>query len=101
MKARLKTQVPKPAMNNIETEWSWFLEGERASEEQIRHGDGLVKWGFEAISLKLARGARYTPDFYCLYADGHVEFISELIDHDTWKALGTRNGKEVIDSAAF
>jgi len=31
-----------------------------------------------------------------LIADGSVRFISENIDGDTWEALGTRNGGEII-----
>lgn len=36
-----------------------------------------------------------------LYADGHVRFTSESISPQTWRALGTRNGGEVISEGDY
>ena len=36
-----------------------------------------------------------------LYADGHVGFLKSSISSATWRALGTRNGGEVISEAAY
>ncbi len=33
----------------------------------------------------------------CLFADGHVSFIKQSININVWRAIGTRNGGEVID----
>jgi prepilin-type processing-associated H-X9-DG protein len=30
------------------------------------------------------------------FADGHVVFVSETIDLETWQALATRNGEETV-----
>ena len=31
-----------------------------------------------------------------LFADGHVQFITNQIEEDVWVAIGSRNGHEVI-----
>ena len=35
------------------------------------------------------------------FCDGHVQFISDAIDIEVWRAIGTRNGKEVISGDSF
>jgi prepilin-type processing-associated H-X9-DG protein len=37
----------------------------------------------------------------CLFADGHVRFLSERINPSVWRSLGTRNGGEVISGASY
>ncbi len=34
------------------------------------------------------------------FADGHVRFVSDSIDLSVWRALGTRDGEELIDETA-
>jgi len=36
-----------------------------------------------------------------LFLDGSVRFVKETIDRATWRALGTRNGREVISASDF
>jgi prepilin-type processing-associated H-X9-DG protein/prepilin-type N-terminal cleavage/methylation domain-containing protein len=36
-----------------------------------------------------------------LFADGHVRFVRETVNVRTWRALGTRNGGEVISQDTF
>ena len=36
-----------------------------------------------------------------LFMDGSVKFVINSIDRDTWRALGTRNGGEVVDSTKY
>jgi prepilin-type N-terminal cleavage/methylation domain-containing protein/prepilin-type processing-associated H-X9-DG protein len=35
------------------------------------------------------------------FVDGHVAFIKDTVNPDTWRALGTRSGGEVVSSDAF
>jgi prepilin-type N-terminal cleavage/methylation domain-containing protein len=35
------------------------------------------------------------------FMDGSVRFITNSVDQTTWRALGTRNGGEVVDSKAY
>lgn len=49
------------------------------------------------------KGATTATSFHpggvnCLFADGHVGFVRSTIDQATWRALGTRNGGEIIAS---
>jgi hypothetical protein len=50
-------RIPKPRMNRAEVEYALVLEAMK------RRGD-IVSWAFEAITLRLADGCRYTPDFF-------------------------------------
>lgn len=59
---RLKSGV----MNRTEAEYSRLLESLRTSGE-------LLWWAFEGITLKLAEGSRYTPDFFVMRNDGTLE----------------------------
>jgi prepilin-type N-terminal cleavage/methylation domain-containing protein/prepilin-type processing-associated H-X9-DG protein len=45
----------------------------------------------------LASRSYHVGGVYVCFADGHVRFVRDTIDLETWKALGTRNGGEVID----
>ena len=62
-----KSPSPKPRMNKWETEYAAVLSnGVRC---------GLIDWfGFEAINIRLADGARYTPDF-AVIRNGVLEFV--------------------------
>ncbi len=59
---RLKSGV----MNPTETRYSQLLDVMKSSGE-------LVWWAFEGITLKLAEGSRYTPDFFVMRPDGTLE----------------------------
>ena len=37
----------------------------------------------------------------CLFGDGHVQFVRETVDADLWRALATRNGREVISQRDY
>ena len=50
------TATPRNRMNKWEAEYAGNLEAQKTV--------GLIRWwGFEAYSLRLAAGARFTPDF--------------------------------------
>jgi len=54
-------------MNKLEEAYSWVLEADRRA--------GLLTWyAYEAITLKLADGVRYTPDFAVLTIGPRLEF---------------------------
>lgn len=36
-----------------------------------------------------------------LFADGHVQFVKESIDAKVWRAIGTRNGGEVVSAGDY
>lgn len=54
-------------MNGLEKAWSLVL-------EERKHAGEIVEWWFEPMSLRLAKGSSYKPDFMSVDADGYVEF---------------------------
>jgi prepilin-type processing-associated H-X9-DG protein len=56
---------------------------------------GWVQYGAYSASSRHSGGANL------LYADGHVRFTTENVNIDTWRAIGTRNGGEVVDEGSF
>jgi hypothetical protein len=54
-------------MNKLEEAYSWVLEARKRAGE-------LQWWTYEAITLKLADGVRYTPDFTVLTIGPRLEF---------------------------
>ena len=53
-------------MNKTEAEWATLLTARKQA--------GDVLWfAYEAVTLKLAEGVRYTPDFLVMLADGELE----------------------------
>jgi hypothetical protein len=66
-KRRTRTHSHKRGtMNGLEAAFAERLEGLRVA------GD-LRAWEFEPVALLLAPKLRYTPDFFCWWADGHIE----------------------------
>lgn len=63
--ASIADRRPRPAMNKLETAYAQRLELER-------HAGLWLWWAFEPITLRLAKGARYTPDFALLDPGGHL-----------------------------
>jgi prepilin-type N-terminal cleavage/methylation domain-containing protein/prepilin-type processing-associated H-X9-DG protein len=37
----------------------------------------------------------------CLFADGHARFLNQGVNETVWRALGTKNGGELISSSAY
>lgn len=59
-------QTKRGVMNKLETRW--------AQELEFRRRAGEVAWyRFESLTLKLADGCRYTPDFLVCLSDGTLE----------------------------
>lgn len=58
--------VPKSRMNKWEAQYD--------AELRVKWGAGIIQWyGFEAVKLRLADNAHYTPDFAVMDA-GRLEF---------------------------
>jgi hypothetical protein len=55
-------------MNKTEQDYADLLEARRIA------GD-VISWAFEAVTFKLAKDCRYTPDFFVVLASGEIEFI--------------------------
>ena len=64
--ARLMSEQPV-YKSKLEKRYAAFL------ELRLRAGE-IVKWRYEAISLRIGSGARYCPDFYVLLSDGSAWF---------------------------
>ncbi|MEO6808791.1 MAG: H-X9-DG-CTERM domain-containing protein, partial [Isosphaeraceae bacterium] len=46
-------------------------------------------------------GSRHGPGVNVSFADGHVRFVRDTITLSVWRAIGTRNGGEVIGEESF
>jgi hypothetical protein len=51
---------------------------------------------FLVLRATMPASSRHTGGVHTLLCDGAVRFVSENINLGTWRALGTRNGGEVI-----
>ena len=67
MKARGRTRRTPGEMNKLERDWSLVLEQRRLAGE-------IVAWWYEPMSLRLAKGSSYKPDFMWIDHDGYVGF---------------------------
>lgn len=54
-------------MNKEELAYSEVLEARKRAGE-------VFYWGFDEVTLILAKMLRYTPDFFLVMADGSIEF---------------------------
>lgn len=81
--ARLKTDAGDLGMNRTELRFAQHLE--------LLKAGGVIQWyGFEAVSLKISRRTRYTPDFAVLYTTGEF-FLYEV--KATWRDKVTKKPK--------
>jgi prepilin-type processing-associated H-X9-DG protein len=53
------------------------------------------------LSLNVAARSRHPGGVNTLFADGHVQFIKNTVNLQTWQALGSRNGGEVVSGDSF
>jgi hypothetical protein len=66
-RARGLTNRKPGEMNKLEAAWALELETRRIAGE-------ISQWWYEPMSLRLAKGSHYKPDFMIVLADGLVEF---------------------------
>jgi len=77
--SKAKARIKRPGtMNGLERRYSERLEAQRK--------EGLIlRWDYEPVKLRLAKGTYYTPDFRVLTAEGFIEY------HETkgfWRSTG-------------
>ena len=74
-----KGRIKRPGvMNKLETRYSEYLEDLRLKGE-------ILRWDYEPVKLRLAKGTYYTPDFRVQKNDGTIEY------HETkgfWRTTG-------------
>ena len=68
-----KTKSAPRGMNKTERAYADYLERGRSLCNMDENGQLLKFWLFEAVRLKLARGAWFKPDFMLVY-DDRIEF---------------------------
>jgi prepilin-type N-terminal cleavage/methylation domain-containing protein/prepilin-type processing-associated H-X9-DG protein len=61
----------------------------------LPHSTRTNYW-WDRLSLNVAARSRHPSGVHALFCDGHVQFVDSYIDSQTWKALGSRNGGEVV-----
>lgn len=61
----------------------------------LPHSPRNIYW-WSRLSHNVAAHSKHVGGVHSLFADGHVQFISENIDRTTWQSLGSRNGGEVV-----
>lgn len=66
----------KSKMNKTESAYAAILEIKRKA------GD-IIHWGFEEVTLKLASGVRYTPDFFVVRYNGMNDRPPQIEFHET------------------
>lgn len=66
-RARVNARMrPVGGMNKLEAAYALWLEAQKRAGR-------LQWWAYEPLSLRLAKGASYCPDFVLLMADGSIE----------------------------
>jgi prepilin-type N-terminal cleavage/methylation domain-containing protein/prepilin-type processing-associated H-X9-DG protein len=56
---------------------------------------------FVALRAQMPPSSHHTGGVNTLFGDGSVRFIKNSVDLQVWRALGTRNGGEVISADSF
>lgn len=53
---------------------------------------------WRALSLNVAARSRHPGGVNALHCDGHVRFYPSTIAQETWQALGSRNGGDIVEA---
>ena len=61
-----RTQPTRGKMNKVESAYALFL-------DHLKQAGGVKNYRFESVTLLLAPGCRYTPDFFVECKDGSLE----------------------------
>lgn len=71
-KAKAKAQKPSAKIIKQDDRQPNWTE-KRYISEIVCVTEGVESWDYEAISLKLGNGVRYTPDWLVIFANGRME----------------------------
>ena len=82
----------------------WYIGTPSGDANEVSEGMGSTGVAINSVTMpdpfvdekELCFSSRHPGGVQVLFADGHASFISETIDRDTWSALGTRAGREVL-----
>ncbi len=61
----------------------------------LPHSNRTNYW-WDRLSLDVTARSRHPGGVHALHCDGHVQFVGNSIDSSVWRALGSRNGREVV-----
>lgn len=92
--------------SNIWTRAERHLDGMRTTDNPLNTPPGEPLWHYKRVGATDAYHANgafasmHPSGANFLYADGHVDFVSENIDLETYQALGSRASQEVNDEYA-
>jgi prepilin-type N-terminal cleavage/methylation domain-containing protein/prepilin-type processing-associated H-X9-DG protein len=76
----------------------WYQTGMREVSEAIGSTGVPLNWLNKDVSIdakEIGFSSRHAGGSYFVFADGHVQFVSEGIDATTYSALGTRDRGEI------
>lgn len=85
----------------------WYI-GSNNPMELMEASEGLASTAVAIDAVKddethidekeLCYSSNHKGGVNTLYADGHVKFVNRQINRRTWSAMGTRNGREVVEA---
>lgn len=95
-RTKARTRHVPGTMNKTEARFAEYLQFRKLARE-------IVAWGFEAVTLKLAKDCRFTPDFWVLNIDGDFELVEVKagkwgkVKDDTGASVRTGKTKPLIE----
>jgi len=54
-----------------------------------------------SMAMQVPPGSRHSGGANVLFGDGNVHFVRDAVDLGVWRAIGTRNGREIVDQNAY
>lgn len=80
----------------------WYIGTPEGNANEISESMGSTGVAINSVAMpdpfidekELCFSSWHSGGVQVLFADGHVSFVAETIDRDTWSALGTRAGSE-------
>lgn len=53
------------------------------------------------LSLDVAARSRHPGGVHVLFGDGGARFVTDAVNHSVWRALGSRDGQEVVSGSSY